>query len=79
MLENVFILLISDFVKIIHIELSHEGREISMSKVNRQNNLLKLFNISDNKVCSLFIPRYDFLELAILNRKYDYLKNLISL
>jgi hypothetical protein len=68
-LKNVFILLVSDFMKIIHIKLSYEGGKISMSEVNGENNLLKLFNISNNKVCSFIIPRYDIFELAILNRK----------
>jgi hypothetical protein len=69
MFENVFILLVSDFMEIIHVELPDKGGEISMSEVNWENDLLKLFNVSDNKVCSLIIPRYDIFELAILNRK----------
>lgn len=34
MLKNVLIIIVSDFVKIIHIELSNKWREISMSKVD---------------------------------------------
>jgi hypothetical protein len=69
MLKNVFILLISNFMKIVHIELSYERGKISMPEVNWENHLLKMFNISNNKVCSFIIPRYDIFELAILNRK----------
>lgn len=35
MLEDVFVLLVSYLVEIIHVELSDEGGKIAMSKVNR--------------------------------------------
>jgi hypothetical protein len=56
MLENVFILLISDLVEIIHVQLSDKRREIAMSEVNRQDFLLKFLNVDYNKVSALLIP-----------------------
>ncbi len=35
MLKDVLIIIVSDFVKVIHIELPDKRREISMSKVDR--------------------------------------------
>lgn len=48
--ENVLIVVISNFVKIIHIKLSNEGTEIPMTKVNWQYILLKSLHITDNEV-----------------------------
>ncbi len=68
MLENVFILLIANFVEVIHVELANKGREITMPKVNRKNLLLKPVHIQDGEVGALFIPRDDAGVLIALNR-----------
>ena len=59
MLKNVFILLVSDFVEIIHVELSDKRREISMSKVDRKYFLFKTINVQDGEVGSLLVPDHD--------------------
>lgn len=59
MLENVFVLLVSNLVEIIHVELANKRREISMSKVDRKDLLLETINIKDSEVGSLLIPDDD--------------------
>jgi hypothetical protein len=56
MLKDVFILLISNFVEVIHVELPYKRREVSMSKVSWQNLLLEALNIQNRKMSALFIP-----------------------
>ena len=56
MLKDAFILFISNFVEIVHVELSNKGGEISMPEVDRQNFLFKTVKIQDSKVGSFFIP-----------------------
>ena len=56
MLKNVLILLIPDFVEIIHVELSNKGREISVSKVDGKDLFLEAINIKDSEVSSFLIP-----------------------
>ena len=68
MLENVLVLLISNLVEIIHVELSDEGGEITMPEVDGQDFFLKAINIKDGKVCSFFIPDDDHLVAVVLNR-----------
>ena len=66
--ENVFIVIVSDFVKVIHVELSDKWWEISMSKVDRQNLFLKFLDIDNDEICALVVPRYHILIDIILNR-----------
>lgn len=73
MFKNVFIIIVSDFVEVIHVQLSHKGRKISMPEMNRQNFLLELLNINDNEIGSFLVPRYDILIDIILNRNKYYL------
>lgn len=67
MLENVFVLLVSNLVEIIHVELANKRREISMSKVDRKDLLLETINIKDSEVGSLLIPDDDIRVEIVLN------------
>jgi hypothetical protein len=59
MLENVLVLLVSNFVEIIHVELPDEGGEVSVSEVDRKNLLLEAIDIEDGEVGSLLVPDDD--------------------
>lgn len=76
MFENVFIIVISDFVEVIHVELSDKWTEISVSKMYGQNFLFKSLYVNDNKICSFFVPRDDVLVLIVLSRIKVYLEYL---
>ena len=68
MLKNVFILFIADFVEIIHIELANKRGEVTMSKVNGQNLLLKSLHIQNSEIGALFVPCNNARMLIALNR-----------
>lgn len=68
MLENVFIGLVSDFVKVIHIKLTHERGEVPMPEVYRQNFLFELLSVIDDEGDTVWVPTDDFFELLVLNR-----------
>lgn len=78
MLENVFVIVISDFVEVIHIELSYKWTEISVSKMYRENFLFKSLYVNDNKICSFFVPRDDVFVLIVLSQISVYLKDLVG-
>lgn len=65
-LEYVDVAVVSDFVKVIHIQLSDKRCEIFVSEVDRQNLFLKLFDIVNDEVASFLVPRDDALVLRIL-------------
>ncbi len=46
----------TDFVKVIHIELSNEGGEVFVSKVDGEDILLKLFDVLDVEAESVVAP-----------------------
>lgn len=56
MLKNVLVLLISDFVEIIHVELSDKGGEVTVPKVYRKDFLFEAINIKDGEVGSFLVP-----------------------
>lgn len=56
MLKNVLVLLISDFVEIIHVELSDKGGEVTVPKVDRKDFLFKAINIKYGEVGSFLVP-----------------------
>ena len=56
MLENVLILLVSNLVEIIHVELPNERREVTVSKVDWEDLLFETVNIEDSEVSSFLIP-----------------------
>ena len=56
MLKNVLILFISDFMEIIHVQLSDKGREVTVSEVDRKDLLLKAINIKNCEVGPLLVP-----------------------
>jgi hypothetical protein len=59
-------LFLSDFVKVIHIELSNKRWELPMFEVFGQNLILKLVFILDNKGCTLISPFYYIRVSSIL-------------
>ena len=73
MFENIFVLLISDLVEIVHVQLANKGRKIAVSKVNGEDFLLKFLNIDDNEVGSFLIPCDNVLVLIVLRKNKRYL------
>lgn len=67
-LENIFVLLVAYFVKVIHVELSHEGGEVTMAKVDGENLLLKLVDVDDDEVGAFLVPGHHILIIVVLNR-----------
>ena len=59
MLENVLVLLVSDFVKVIHVELADEGGEVAVPEVDGEDFLLEAVDIEDGEVGSLLVPDDD--------------------
>lgn len=59
MLKNVLILLISNFVEVIHVELSDEGGEVAVPEVDRKDLRLEAVHIEDSEVGSFLVPGDD--------------------
>jgi hypothetical protein len=68
MLEDGPVQLVSDFVKVVHVELSDEGTEVPVPEIDGKNFLLESFNIKDNKAGSLLTPRDNSLVSIGLNK-----------
>jgi len=45
MLKNVSVELVSNFVKVIHVELPNEGRKVFMAEVDRQDFLFEFVDV----------------------------------
>ena len=69
MAKDALRLLSSRFMKAIHIELSNEAINLIMPKISRQNNLLELINIFDDKLHSGLGPISYLIKLIILTKK----------
>lgn len=69
MLENIFIVVITNFVKIIHVQLPDEGTEISVSEMYWQDFLFESLDIDDDKIRSVLVPSDYVFVLVVLNRK----------
>lgn len=69
MLEDVLVLLVADFMEVIHVELPNKGREVAVPEVSRQYLLLEPLNIKDGEVGTLLIPGYNARVLISLNKK----------
>ena len=54
--KDILVLFVADLMEIIHVELPDKRREISMSKIDRKDLLLKSINVKDCEVGSIFIP-----------------------
>lgn len=67
-LENIFVLLVANFVKVVHIELPHEGGEVAMAKIDGENLLLKLVDVDDDEIGAFLVPRHNILIVVVLNR-----------
>jgi hypothetical protein len=55
-LEDALVLFISNFVEVIHVELSDERTEVAVSEVDGQNFLLELLDVLDGEVGSFLVP-----------------------
>ena len=58
----------SDFVEIVHVQLSHEGRKVLVLKVKWQNNLGKWWNVGDVKPILGRKPMNVWLTCRILHK-----------
>lgn len=78
MRENMF-LFSADFVKIIHIQLSHERGEILMSEVDREDTLLELLDVLHIEAQTVLAPGNQIGVFLFLNRTLENLEDLVGL
>ena len=78
-LEYAFVIVISDFVKIIHVQLTNKRRKISMTKMDWKHLLFESLDIDNDKISSFFVPGDNILVNVVLNRNGNYLQDLVSL
>jgi hypothetical protein len=69
MLENVSVLLVTNFVEVIHIELAHKRRKIAVAKVGRQDLLFEALNVQNSEMGAVFTPGNNPRVLSALNHK----------
>ena len=79
MLENVFVVVISNFVKIIHVELTDKWWKISMAEMDWKNLFFEFLDVDNDKIGSFLVPSDDVLVDVVLNRNGNYLQDLVSL
>lgn len=56
------------FVEVIHVELSDEGGEISVSKVDGEDLLLEFFDVQNGEADALVIPAHNVRVLTALSQ-----------
>lgn len=66
-LKNALVILVSYFVKIIHVELAHKRREVAMTEVYWQNFLLEPVDVQNCEIGTLFVPSCDIMVVRILS------------
>ena len=66
-LEDVAIELVADLMEVIHVELPHEGTEVLVTEVDRQNLFLEAVYVYDGKVGALFVPAGDITIGVVLH------------
>jgi hypothetical protein len=66
MLERAFKAIMFDFMEAIHVKLPNEAVHFIVSKVTRQNNLFKFYNILDDKLEAVWSPVDNLLILLHL-------------
>ena len=59
MLKNVLILLIPNFVEVIHVELPDKGGEVAVPEVDGKDLRLEAVHIEDGEVGSFLVPGDD--------------------
>ena len=79
MLENVFVIVVSDLVEVIHVKLTNKWWEISVTKMYWEHLLLEFLDIDNDEIGSLLVPGDYILVNVVLNRNASYLEDLISL
>lgn len=79
MLENVFVVVISNFVKIIHVELTDKWWKISMAEMDWKDLFFEFLDVDNDKIGSFLVPSDDVLVDVVLNRNGNYLQDLVSL
>jgi hypothetical protein len=55
-LKDVLVLLVSNFVEVIHVELSDKRGKVFVSEVDRKDLLFEPINIKDCEVSSFLVP-----------------------
>jgi len=55
-LKDVSVLFVANLVEVIHVELSHEGGEVTVPKIGRQDLLLESIHVHYGEVSPLFVP-----------------------
>ena len=66
MFENWDFLFFAYFVKIVHVELPHEGRKFLMLEIFGQNLVFKKILIFNNEAVAIISPLYDMTVLSVL-------------
>jgi hypothetical protein len=64
MLEDGDLLFLADLMKVIHIQLSHEGRKLFMLKVFGEDLILEEFFILDDKAITTISP-FDYMAILL--------------
>ena len=55
-LKDKHFVVLLDFVKVVHVELTYKGREVSMSEVFRQYLFGEVKRVNDDKADTILIP-----------------------
>ena len=66
-LEDEHIIVLFDFVEVVHVELSYEGAEVGVSKVLRQYLFGEGEGVDDDEAYVILIPAYDVFVVRVLN------------
>ena len=69
MTEYTFSCVFSRFMKPIHVELSDEGVNLTVTEIFRQNDIFKLINVLNHKFMAGGSPKNYFIELGVLHKK----------
>lgn len=67
--EYTFGVVFARLVKSIHVELTYETIDFSVTEIARKNNLFEFIDILDDKILAWGAPKYYFTKLFILNNK----------
>ena len=65
--EGVFVVFLSCFVEVVHVELSDEGSVVAVPEVDGQDVFRELFDFFDDEAFSAFGPADGVAELVVLN------------
>lgn len=66
MSKDGYLLLLAQLVEVIHVELPHKRRKLSVLEVLRKNERLELFLILDDEAVTVIRPAYSIAVLLVL-------------